>query len=145
MPGADMVQAARAAMEKRLKVRIYYEDTDSLGVVYYANYLKYFERGRSEYIESLGRPIGEWNAMGCNVVVFKMNITFHKPGRLGDRCEVGTEITPGTPFRLKMEQRLYRPEQDGEELLTEASVQLVCLDEDFELREFPDELLPIMT
>ena len=49
------------AMENRLPVKVYYEDTDSLGVVYYANYLKYFERGRTELIAGLGKTVGEWN------------------------------------------------------------------------------------
>ena len=128
-------------MEGRIPVRIYYEDTDSLGVVYYANYLKYFERGRSELIETIGSTdsIATWNAEGYKFVVFKMTVTFHKPGRLGDRCEVATKVLPtSTPVRMRMDQRLFR---DGE-LLTEAEVQLVCLDADFEVCEFPEVLLP---
>jgi acyl-CoA thioester hydrolase len=128
-------------MEKHLRAKVYYEDTDSLGVVYYANYLRFFERGRSEYIESLGKPISWWNEEGYNVAVFKMNITFHKPARLGDVCDVVTEIVPGSSFRLKMKQKLMR----GDELLTDADVLLVCVDENFEVREFPEDLLPLMT
>jgi len=123
-------------MENRLPVKVYYEDTDSLGVVYYANYLKYFERGRTELIAGLGKTVGEWNQEGHNFVVFNMNITFHKPGRLGDEAEVLTEIVPGSAYKLKMRQRLYR----GDELLTEADVIVVCLDGDFELRELPEIL-----
>ena len=124
-------------MENRLNVKVYYEDTDSLGMVYYANYLRFFERGRSEFIEALGKPVGAWNAMGANFVVYKVTVTYQKPAKLGDQCEVVTTITP---MRLRMDQRLFR----GDELLTEAEVQLVCLDDEFELREFPDELHPIM-
>lgn len=130
-------QAILPAMENRLAIKVYYEDTDSLGVVYYANYLKYFERGRTELIAGLGKTVGEWNEEGFNFVVFKMNITFHKPGRLGDEGEVFTEIVPGSAYKLKMRQRLYR----GEELLTEADVIVVCLDGDFELRELPEMLV----
>lgn len=122
----------------RLKVKVYYEDTDSMGVVYYANYLRYFERGRSEYMEAVSQSVGEWNAQGIAFAVFRMNISFHKPGRLGDVCEVETTIMDtSTPFRMRMEQKLFR----GEELLTEAKVQLVCLDSEFEIREFPETLL----
>ena len=124
-------------MQNRLAVKVYYEDTDSLGVVYYANYLKYFERGRSELIADLGKTVGEWNRESYNFVVFKMNITFHKPGRLSDLCEVRTEIVPGSDYKLKMRQCLYR----GEELLTEADAVIVCLDNDFELRELPEALV----
>jgi len=124
-------------MQNRLPVKVYYEDTDSLGVVYYANYLKYFERSRTELIAGMGKTVAEWNRDGFNFVVFKMNITFHKPGRLGDECEVRTEIVPGSDYKLKMQQRLFR----GDELLTEADVVVVCLDGDFELRELPEPLV----
>jgi acyl-CoA thioester hydrolase len=124
-------------MEKRLPVKVYYEDTDCLGVVYHANYLKFFERGRSEYISARGRPISEWNDDGVIFAVFKMEVTFHRPGRLSDECEVVTKLVPGSPYRMKMDQKLMR----GDELLTEAVVDVVCLDQDFELREFPEVLL----
>jgi tol-pal system-associated acyl-CoA thioesterase len=117
---------------------VYYEDTDSLGVVYYANYLKYFERGRSECIEALGGHVGTWNARGYNFVVYKIAVTYHHAARLGDQCEVETTVLKGkSAYRLKMDQRLYR----GSELLTSATVELLCLDKEFELREFPAELL----
>ena len=124
-------------MVMRLAVKVYYEDTDCLGVVYYANYLKYFERGRSEYISARGKPIEVWNTEGYNFVVYKVTVTFHKPAKLGDVCDVVTRVVPKSPYRLHMKQHLER----GGEMLTEAVVQLVCLDEDLELREFPDLLL----
>jgi tol-pal system-associated acyl-CoA thioesterase len=124
-------------MPTPLAVKVYYEDTDSLGVVYYANYLRYFERGRSETLGELGRSVAEWNAAGYLFAVYRVEVTYHRPARLGDECLVHTRIERGTRYRLKMRQRLTR----GEELLTEALVQLVCVDRDFELREFPPELL----
>lgn len=127
-------------MKHSLDVKVYYEDTDSMGVVYYANYLKYYERGRSELIEALGQPISLWNEQGFNFAVFKADIRYHKPARLADRLRVETEIVPGSPFRLKMKQIVYR---DGE-MLNEALIQLVCLDGEFQLQEFPDSLLPIV-
>lgn len=124
-------------MQRELEVKVYYEDTDCLGVVYHANYLRYFERGRTEYIGSLGRLISAWNEAGFNFAVFKINITFHKPAKLNDVLVVHSDLRPKSDFRLKMHQRLTR----GEELLTEAVVDLVCLDENLALREFPAELL----
>ena len=123
-------------MEGRIKVKVYYEDTDSLGVVYYANYLKYYERGRTEYINALGRPIAEWNADGYNFAVFKMSATWYKPARLGDEIDVVTTVEKGSTFRMRMIQKLFI----GDELLNEAVIQLVCLDKNLELREFPDAL-----
>jgi acyl-CoA thioester hydrolase len=123
-----------------IRVKVYYEDTDCLGVVYYANYLKYFERGRSELFAARGRPIAEWNRLGFLVAVYKVDVTFRAPARLGDELEVATERLPGgSAYRLKLRQRVLR---DGH-VITEAEVHLVCLDEAFELREFPAEMLDV--
>lgn len=123
-------------MEGRIQVKVYYEDTDCLGVVYYANYLKYYERGRTEYINAMGKQIAAWNEAGYNFAVFKMELTWLKAAKLGDEIEVVTVVEPGSPYRMRMGQKLYR----GEELINEAKVQLVCLDAQLELREFPEEL-----
>lgn len=121
-----------------LEVKVYYEDTDSLGVVYYANYLKYFERGRTELVESYGKPIRAWNEAGYNFAVYKANLTFHLPARLSDRLLVRTRFEMSSPYRLLAKQEIRR---DGE-LVTSAEVHLVCLDGQMNLREFPHELRP---
>lgn len=122
----------------RIRVKVYYEDTDCLGVVYYANYLKYFERGRTELFAAGGRPITEWNRLGFVVAVYKVDVTFRAPARLGDELWVVTEFLPGgSPYRVKLRQQVLRDEQ----VITAAEVQLVCLDEEFELREFPPDML----
>lgn len=125
--------------EGRLRVKVYYEDTDSLGVVYYANYLKYYERGRTEFINEQGKDILEWNKSGYNYAVFKMDITWLKAVRLSDELDVLTKVVPSSPYRMKMKQKLMR----GNDVVNEANVQLVCLDEKMELREFPPELLAL--
>jgi tol-pal system-associated acyl-CoA thioesterase len=122
---------------QRITIKVYYEDTDSLGVVYYANYLKFLERARTELIDGLGRPIQQWNAEGFNFAVFQLQITFLKPLKLGDECEVITRVVGGSVYRKKLEQHI---ERDGE-VITEAKVDLVCLDEELQLREFPPGLL----
>lgn len=119
-----------------LPVKVYYEDTDSLGIVYYANYLKYFERARTEMFSQEGRTLHDWNQMGCNFAVAKANITFHAPARLSDACIVHTTRLPSvSPYRVKLHQKLFREEV----LLNEAIIHLVCLDHNLELREFPEE------
>jgi len=124
--------------EGRLEVKVYYEDTDSLGIVYYANYLKYFERGRTELFAAAGRPISEWNQAGFIAAVHKANVTFLAPARLGDVLEVVTRRLPNrSNYRVKLQQLVLR---DGE-TITEGEIHLVCLDENFELREFPEIML----
>lgn len=131
-------QVMKIPEQGQIQVKVYYEDTDSLGVVYYANYLKYFERGRSELFAAAGTPIAEWNRLGFLVAVYKANVTFHAPARLGDALEVVTRrLGGGSPYRVKLNQQILR---EGK-LLTDAEIHLVCLDEAFELREFPDQML----
>jgi len=125
-------------VETRLNVKVYYEDTDCMGVVYHANYLKYFERGRTDWIGKLGRPILDWNREGYNFAVYKMLITFRKSARLGDELEVVTDSSGGTDFRKKMVQKLLL---QGE-VITEVEVDLVCLDSSMTLRDFPPGLFP---
>ncbi len=124
--------------EERFDVKVYYEDTDSLGIVYYANYLKYFERARSEMFAYTGRSMLEWNQSGHNFAVAKANINFQAPGKLGDECTVVTKRLPSrSPYRVKLHQALFR----DDELLVDAMIHLVCLDQDLNLREFPEEWL----
>lgn len=132
--------ALQLPKQGELPVKVYYEDTDSLGIVYYANYLKYFERGRSELFESAGLSLLDWNRAGYNVAVFKANITYHLPAKLGDQCIIRTKrLVARTPFRMPLQQECWR----GEELLVEAKIQLVCLDEALQLREFPDNWIAV--
>jgi acyl-CoA thioester hydrolase len=125
-------------VEHRIKVKVYYEDTDSLGVVYYANYLKFLERARTELIDASERPIQRWNAEGFNFAVYQLQIKYLKPARLGDELEVLTSVSKGTDYRRKLLQTILR----GGEVITEAKVDLVCLDSELKLREFPADAIP---
>lgn len=117
----------------RVSYKVYYEDTDSLGVVYYANYLKYLERGRTELVGSFGRDIRDWNADGYYFVVYKMNIHFRKPAELGDLIDVVSVFSLSSPYRALFQQRIER----AGDLLVEADVELVCLGPGRSVRPFP--------
>jgi tol-pal system-associated acyl-CoA thioesterase len=121
-------------MDHRVTYKVYYEDTDSLGVVYYANYLKYLERGRTEFVSQSGREIRAWNDDGYYFVVYAMNIRFRKPAELGDRIEVVSAFEMRTAYRGLFRQRVER----AGEVLVEAEVEIVCLDRARNLQEFPD-------
>ncbi|MEM8530416.1 MAG: YbgC/FadM family acyl-CoA thioesterase [Chloroflexota bacterium] len=120
-------------MEQRVAYKVYYEDTDSLGVVYYANYLKYLERGRTEFVNSLGRDIRDWNKDGYNFVVYAMTIRFRKPAELGDTVDVVSTFELPSAYRGLFRQRIERMA----DLIVEADVEIVCLDGNRNLREFP--------
>ncbi len=125
-------------MEHRIEVKVYYEDTDCLGIVYYANYLKYMERGRTEFINAGGKPIHEWNREGFNFVVFEMKIKFLKAARLGDICQVITRtMEGGSEYRRKLSQKI---ELDGKTYI-DAEVDILCLDDNQKLKLFPAGIL----
>lgn len=120
-------------MEHRVAYKVYYEDTDSLGVVYYANYLKYLERGRTEWVGAQGKAIQEWNREGYYFVVYGLTMKFKQSAGLGDMVEVVTGVQMSSAYRARFSQRI---ECRGS-LLVEAEVDIVCTDKNQRLQEFP--------
>ena len=109
----------------RFPVRVYYEDTDAAGVVYYANYLKYLERARTEWLSALGFELAVLEREhGIAFVVHHVDIRYHQPARLGDRLDVTVLINGRGRARLVAAQEVRR----NDEILVEASVTLACLD-----------------
>jgi acyl-CoA thioester hydrolase len=110
-------------------VRVYYEDTDAGGVVYYANYLRFFERARTEWLRALGfeqtRLVAE---DGILFAVRRVEIDYLRPARLDDDLVVEAEVQHAGRASLTFGQRLLR----GDQVLSEATVRVVCLgSEDF--------------
>lgn len=107
-------------------IRVYYEDTDMAGIVYYANYLKYIERARSDWVRSLGiDQCAMREQQGSVFAVRRVEADYHAPAHFDDRLQVRTRVQTVTGARLVMEQALYR---DGT-LLFSAVVTIVCLGE----------------
>lgn len=105
-----------------LSVRVYYEDTDTGGVVYYANYLKFFERGRTEWLRSLGMDQRELATREQMMFVVRhADIAYRQPARLDDRIDIRTTVAEMRASTLVFDQQALR---DGE-LLASATVQ-VC-------------------
>ena len=75
-----------------MEIKIYYEDTDCGGVVYYANYLKYFERARTEYLELRGHSVATLMEQGIIFVVVRAELDYCSPGRYGETLLVETEV-----------------------------------------------------
>lgn len=75
-----------------LSLRIYYEDTDCGGVVYYANYLRYFERARTERLRDCGMDLAEWMDRGAGFVVSKAEISYLAPARYSDLLTIETTV-----------------------------------------------------
>jgi acyl-CoA thioester hydrolase len=116
---------AAAARPFFWNVRVYYEDTDAAGVVYYANYLKFLERARTEWLAAAGVALialeREHNAV---FVVHRLEIDYHRAARLGDSLTVSLEPVERSRVRLVAAQNIAR----GDEPIANARVVLACLD-----------------
>ena len=105
-------------------MRVYYEDTDFGGVVYYANYLRYFERARTEWLRALGIDHqGLARDAGLQFVVRRAEIDFLRGARLDDQLEITVELTERRRTYLMLKQRALR----GAEPMAEALVQAACV------------------
>lgn len=120
-------------------VRVYWEDTDAGGVVYYANYLKFLERARSEWLRSLGFEQPDLIVRHGGVfVVRRVEADYLLPARFNDSLEIEAVLAEKNKASLVMAQRVLR---DGETLLA-ARVTLVWVDEkSFKPARIPDEIL----
>ncbi|CAN1572086.1 FcbC Predicted thioesterase [Paracoccaceae bacterium] len=124
-------------MPHLFSTRVYYEDTDLAGIVYYANYLKFIERARSEWVASLG--IDQMALRASQGVVFavrRVEADFLRPARFGDDLVVETSLQTAGGARLVLEQAITR----GGERLFVAVVTLVCLTDDGNAARIPADL-----
>jgi len=117
-----------------IPVRIYYEDTDAGGVVYYANYLKYLERCRTEWLRSIGHEQGDLlRDAGIAFVVRSVNLEYLKPARLDDLLTVSLEVEKISRSQIFFRQHIRRGNplaNDGWEELISGKIQIVCVSVD---------------
>ena len=124
-------------MTHRFGVKVYYEDTDLAGIVYYANYLKFIERGRTEWVASLGVDQIALKAQhGIVFAVRRVEADYLRPARFADDLVVETRLQTLGGARIVLDQAVLRA---GERLFT-ASVTLVCLSEDGHAARLPAEV-----
>jgi len=118
-------------------VKIYYEDTDAGGVVYYANYLKFLERARSEAIYSLGYTNSSiLERFGVLLIVKSCNIEYKKPARFEDTLEIISEIKSFTKTSFLMKQSILR----NNEIISDAEIHLVSVDKNGKPSKIPEDL-----
>ena len=108
-----------------LKIRIYYEDTDCGGVIYYANYLKYCERARTEFLEAKGIRMKQLVDEGIFFVVAEASLKYLSPGRYGDILAISTVVERAGPASLTFHHEITR-DATGEKLV-DATVRLGCV------------------
>ncbi|SPH24606.1 Acyl-CoA thioesterase YbgC [Defluviimonas aquaemixtae] len=111
-------------MIHRFSLRVYYEDTDLAGIVYYANYLRFIERARSEWVRGLGIDQGRLKSEeGIAFAVRRVEADFLRPAKFDDVLTVETRLGGVTGARIMLDQAVLR----GNERLFQAGVTLVCL------------------
>ncbi len=105
-------------------LRVYYEDTDLAGIVYYANYLKFIERARSEWVRALGLDQVQMRREGLIFAVRRVEADYLSPARFDDALTVHTAMVLATAARIVLHQAVRREHQ----VLFDARITLVCLD-----------------
>ncbi len=120
---------------------VYYEDTDAEGIVYYANYLKFVERARSEFLRDIGWPPSKiWHEFRDYWVVKNCNIDYRKPAKLEDWLTVHTSIEKLHSASMILRQEVVR----GDELLTSLSIRLAYLHENGQIAKIPQAISALM-
>lgn len=120
-------------------VQIYYEDTDFSGVVYHANYLKYFERAR-EHLLGVDELVKLYRETGIGFVVYKCELTFKEGAVFGDALEIRTTVKAESEYRLAFVQQVWRP-GPRDALLVDGLVQLVCVSREKQLVPLPPAVM----
>ncbi|MDQ7786933.1 MAG: YbgC/FadM family acyl-CoA thioesterase [Thermodesulfovibrionales bacterium] len=119
-----------------IQIKIYYEDTDAGGVVYYANYLRYMERARTEFLLEHGINVADYHRKGYLFAVVDVDIHYKRAARLGDLIDIKTAIEKMTNVTISIHHRVMR----DTELLAEANVRLACIDLNGKPQKIPDSI-----
>jgi acyl-CoA thioester hydrolase len=110
-------------MTHRFPIRVYYEDTDLAGIVYYANYLKFIERARSEWVRELGIDQVQMKADGLVFAVRRVEADYLSPAKYDDTLVVETTMQAGSGVRLVVQQDVKR----GADVVFRALVTIICM------------------
>ena len=122
--------------EHHFALTVYFEDTDAYGIVYYANYLKFMERARSDFIRAVGvDQATELRESGSAYAVVEVGIKYRRPARLGDDLQVVSTVEQVRASSVDIHQRVMR----GPELLTDARVTAAFLDRQGRPRRQPSD------
>jgi acyl-CoA thioester hydrolase len=118
------------------RARVYWEDTDGGGVVFYANYLKYMERARTEWLRSMGHAQSQLaEKFGFVFAVAEVKLNYRRPARLDDELQISCVPVPEGRASIRFQQVIKR----GDEVLVEGEVRVACVDaKNFRPRRLPD-------
>ncbi len=124
-------------MEHDIEIRVRYSETDAMGFLHHANYLSYFEIGRTELFRAQGGDYRRMEELGLFLVVAKVQVRYRKPARYDDLLRLHTRISRTTTVRLEHTYQLFR----NDELLAEAESTLACVDSHGSVQMIPQDLV----
>lgn len=122
----------------KIEYRVCYEDTDSGGVVYYGNYLRYFERGRTEYLRRRGYSVKQFDDQGYLFPVVRAEINYRSPGFYDDIIRIETVVVRMGKTSVTFDHRIFRSADDT--LLVEGKTIVVCVGRNLRPRRIPEEI-----
>lgn len=120
-----------------MKQRIYYHHTDCGGVVYYANYLKFLEEARTEFLEDRGLSVKELSQKGILFVVARQEIDYKSPAFYGDILQIDTRLLNISAVKLEFE---YDIKNQNNQLVSKAKTLLVCVDKNLKPQSIPGDI-----
>jgi len=128
-------------MEKNLtSYRVIYGDTDQMGVAYYANHLKWFEIGRTEFLRQTGMPYFSIEEKGLRFPVIEVSCRYFRPSRYDDVITIETTLTSLGRATLTFSYRLLRKDKEDEVLIASGWTKHACVDEKGEVAKIPPDL-----
>jgi acyl-CoA thioester hydrolase len=124
------------------KVRVLYADTDAMGVVYHTNYIRWFERGRNEFMRQLGVPYTELGKLGLNLPLIKVNCEYLKFATYDQLLIIETEFDYIKKARVRFNSRIW--DENKENILAEGYTIHVCTNNEGKIRRIPQLLLGLI-
>ena len=123
--------------QHQTEIRVRYSETDAMGRLHHANYLNYFEIGRTEQLRALGQTYREFEASGLFLVVTKITVQYHRGAKYDDLLQLKTRTMRVTLVRIDHEYELFRDDF----LIAKAASTLACVDRTGQVQRIPDWLL----
>ena len=123
-----------------MKIRVYYEDTDCGNVVYYANYLRYMERSRTELLRDRGIELCDYQKQGLLFAVVEAHVKYRRPAKYNDLLDVESTVSDASSIKITFRTEIRK----NGELLVAGTVVVVCISADGRARRIPDEVMGIL-
>jgi acyl-CoA thioester hydrolase len=132
-----MVQRS-LSVKNTCSYRVIYSDTDKMGIVYYANYLRWFEKGRSELLRQLGLPYSDIEARGLHFPVIEVTCRYHKPARYDDAITIETRLAAVSRATLSFRYKIYKDVENDP--VAEGETEHACVSAGGRVVRVPSEL-----